>query len=89
MDRYHLPCLSRGLINLVKVWKKDYDSGSDKSLRLAGSNTKHINPKTHFITMTIQQVLISFKFLKINRLSKAGAENKYLDERKSNLCKKK
>jgi hypothetical protein len=49
--------------------------GSDKSLQLPESNTKHINPKTHFTTMEIQQVLISSKLQKINKLSKAGAES--------------
>jgi hypothetical protein len=63
--------------------------GSDKSLQLAESNTKQINPKTHFTTMAIQQVILSSKLQKINKLSKAGVENKYPDERKSNLCKKK
>jgi hypothetical protein len=62
--------------------------GSDKSLQLAESNTKHVNSKTHFITMAIQQVLISFKLLKINRLSNAGAENNTQMKKKSNLCKK-
>jgi hypothetical protein len=53
--------------------------GSDKSLQLAESNTKHINPKTHFTTMAIQQVILSSKLQKINKLSKAGVENKYPD----------
>jgi hypothetical protein len=49
--------------------------GLDKSLQLAESNTKHINPKTHFTTVAIQQVLIRSKLQKINKLSKAGTEN--------------
>jgi len=48
---------------------------SNKSLQLAESNPKHINPKTYFTTMVIQQVLISSKLQKIKKLSKAGAKN--------------
>jgi hypothetical protein len=66
----------------------DNTFGSDKSLQLAESNTKQINPKTHFTTMAIQQVILSSKLQKINKLSKAGVENKYPGERKSNLGKK-
>jgi len=46
-------------------------SGSDKSLQLAESNAKHINPKTHFTTMAIQQVILSSKLQKINKLFKS------------------
>jgi hypothetical protein len=59
--------------------------GSDKSLQT-------YQPKNSFYNYAIQQVLTRFKLqkiIKVIKLYKAGAENKYPDEKKNQIFVKK